>query len=157
MSSPCVSSIIGTGSYMPEKILTNEDLSKIVDTSDEWITTRTGIKERRIAADNQATSDLATEAARRAMESAGVKPLSAETSVLLPAPLRPRRAWISPGMTVKSTPRNARVEPKVLVIPRISTMGFVLSMTFGSVLAMEVRITSRAGWPRGPSSRRSPT
>lgn len=73
-SSPsfCASSIIGTGSYMPEKVLTNEDLSKIVDTSDEWITTRTGIKERRIAADDQATSDLASEAARRAMTAAGV-------------------------------------------------------------------------------------
>jgi 3-oxoacyl-[acyl-carrier-protein] synthase-3 len=66
------SSIIGTGSYMPEKILTNDDLSKIVDTNDEWITSRTGIKERRIAAADQATSDLASEAARRAMADAGV-------------------------------------------------------------------------------------
>jgi len=73
-SSPsfCASSIIGTGSYMPEKVLTNDDLSKIVDTTDEWITTRTGIKERHIAAADQATSDLAAEAARRAMQSAGV-------------------------------------------------------------------------------------
>jgi len=70
----CASSIIGTGSYMPEKVLTNDDLSKIVDTSDEWITSRTGIKERRIAAEDQATSDLASEAARRAMASAGVSP-----------------------------------------------------------------------------------
>ena len=70
--SPCASSIIGTGSYLPEKILTNEDLSRIVDTSDEWITTRTGIKQRRIAAPDQATSDLASEAARRAMADAGV-------------------------------------------------------------------------------------
>ncbi|MFO1482572.1 MAG: beta-ketoacyl-ACP synthase III [Verrucomicrobiaceae bacterium] len=68
----CASSIIGTGSYMPEKVLTNDDLSKIVDTSDEWITSRTGIKERRIAAADQATSDLAAEAARRAMAAAGV-------------------------------------------------------------------------------------
>ncbi|MDP1590577.1 MAG: beta-ketoacyl-ACP synthase III [Prosthecobacter sp.] len=63
---------MGTGSYMPEKILTNDDLSKIVDTNDEWITSRTGIKERRIAAADQATSDLASEAARRAMAEAGV-------------------------------------------------------------------------------------
>ncbi len=68
----CASSIIGTGSYMPEKILTNDDLSKIVDTNDEWITSRTGIKERRIAAADQATSDMASEAARRAMAAAGV-------------------------------------------------------------------------------------
>jgi 3-oxoacyl-[acyl-carrier-protein] synthase-3 len=68
----CASSIIGTGSYLPEKILTNDDLSQIVDTSDEWITTRTGIKERHIAAPEQATSDLAVEAAQRAMTAAGV-------------------------------------------------------------------------------------
>ncbi|GAA5144575.1 ketoacyl-ACP synthase III [Prosthecobacter algae] len=70
----CASSIIGTGSYMPEKVLTNDDLSKFVDTSDEWITSRTGIRARRIAADDQATSDLASEAARRAMAAANVKP-----------------------------------------------------------------------------------
>lgn len=70
----CASSIIGTGSYMPEKVLTNDDLSKMVETSDEWITSRTGIKQRRIAAPDQATSDLAAEAARRAMADAGVSP-----------------------------------------------------------------------------------
>lgn len=68
----CTSSIIGTGSYMPEKVLTNEDISKIVETSDEWITSRTGIKERRIAAADEATSDMASAAARRAIEAAGI-------------------------------------------------------------------------------------
>jgi 3-oxoacyl-[acyl-carrier-protein] synthase-3 len=65
-------SITGVGSYVPAKILTNADLEKMVDTSDEWITTRTGIKERRIAAENEFTSDLAAEAARRAMKKAGI-------------------------------------------------------------------------------------
>jgi 3-oxoacyl-[acyl-carrier-protein] synthase-3 len=65
-------SIIGTGSYVPEKILTNADLEKMVETSDEWITTRTGIKERHIAAANEYTSDLAAQAALRAMKMAGV-------------------------------------------------------------------------------------
>jgi len=65
-------SIIGTGSYVPEKILTNDDLSKLVDTSDEWITTRTGIKERRVAASDEYTSDLATKAALAAIEQAGI-------------------------------------------------------------------------------------
>jgi len=69
----CSCSIIGTGSYVPERVLTNDDLSKFVDTSDEWITTRTGIKERHIAAENEATSDMATKAALKAMESAGIK------------------------------------------------------------------------------------
>ena len=67
---PC--SITGVGSYVPEKILTNADLSKMVETTDEWITTRTGIKERRIAAANEFTSDLATKAAERALQMAGV-------------------------------------------------------------------------------------
>jgi 3-oxoacyl-[acyl-carrier-protein] synthase-3 len=64
--------ILGTGSYAPERILTNEDLAKMVDTSDEWIRARSGIRERRIAAPDEATSDLAVEAARRALKDAGV-------------------------------------------------------------------------------------
>ena len=64
--------IVGTGSYLPEKVLTNADLEKFVDTSDEWIRTRTGIHERHVAADDEVTSDLATHAARSAMEMAGV-------------------------------------------------------------------------------------
>jgi 3-oxoacyl-[acyl-carrier-protein] synthase-3 len=67
-------SIVGTGSYTPEKILTNADLSRMVDTSDEWITTRTGIKERRIAAKDENTSDMAAKAALNALEQAKVKP-----------------------------------------------------------------------------------
>jgi 3-oxoacyl-[acyl-carrier-protein] synthase-3 len=66
--------VIGVGKYVPQKVLTNADLEKMVDTSDEWITTRTGIKERRIAAPGEATSDLATKAAREALANAGVKP-----------------------------------------------------------------------------------
>ena len=60
-------SISAVGSYVPEKVLTNADLEKLVDTTDEWITTRTGIKERRIAADDEYTSDMATRAAQRAL------------------------------------------------------------------------------------------
>lgn len=65
--------ITGTGSYAPEKILTNADLEKFIDTSDEWIRTRTGICERHIAADHENTSDLSTKAAQLALEMAGVK------------------------------------------------------------------------------------
>src|SRR5437879_9716612 len=67
-------SIIGTGSYVPDKILTNADLSHIVDTSDDWITTRTGIKERRIADKDENTSDMATKAALKAIEQAKISP-----------------------------------------------------------------------------------
>lgn len=66
--------IIGTGSYAPDKVLTNEELSQRIETSDEWIRTRTGIRERHIAAEGEQTSDMATEAARRALQMAGKTP-----------------------------------------------------------------------------------
>jgi 3-oxoacyl-[acyl-carrier-protein] synthase-3 len=66
--------IAGIGAYTPEKVLSNAELEKIVDTSDEWISSRTGIKERRIAKDSEATSDLASSAALNALEMAGFEP-----------------------------------------------------------------------------------
>lgn len=66
--------VTGIGSYLPEKVLSNADLEKIVETSDEWIFTRTGMKERRIAAEGEYTSDLGVQAAKQAMEQAGVGP-----------------------------------------------------------------------------------
>ena len=68
------SRITGTGGYLPERVLTNHDLEKLVDTSDQWIRDRTGIAERHIAADGETTCDLAEIAARRALEAAGRKP-----------------------------------------------------------------------------------
>ena len=68
------SRITGTGKYLPERVLTNFDLEKMVETSDEWIRSRTGIERRHIAADNEATSDLAYHAARAAIEDAGLTP-----------------------------------------------------------------------------------
>src|SRR4051812_23400383 len=68
------SRILGTGSYLPERVLTNSDLEKMVDTTDEWIRSRTGIERRHIAAESQTTCDLAEAAARRAMQAAGVGP-----------------------------------------------------------------------------------
>ena len=79
--------IVGTGSYVPEKVLTNADLEQIVETSDEWIYSRTGMKERHIAAPDQATSDLGAAAARRALEDAGVLP--EEVDLLIVATLSP--------------------------------------------------------------------
>jgi len=74
METKIKATITGTGSYLPAKILTNADLEKMVDTSDEWITTRTGVKERRLAAKEEAASDLGAEAARRALKEAKIKP-----------------------------------------------------------------------------------
>jgi 3-oxoacyl-[acyl-carrier-protein] synthase III len=72
MTQQVFSRIAGTGSYLPEKVLTNDDLAKFVDTSDEWIASRTGIRERHIAAEGETTGDLGYHAAVRALEAAGV-------------------------------------------------------------------------------------
>jgi 3-oxoacyl-[acyl-carrier-protein] synthase-3 len=87
-------SIIGTGSYVPEKVLSNADLERLVETNDEWIVTRTGIRERRIAAPEQNTSDLAAEAAKAAMLNAGVSPEELDMIIV---------ATVTPDMFFPST------------------------------------------------------
>lgn len=79
--------IIGSGSYLPEKILTNADLERMVETSDDWIVSRTGMKERRIAGENEFTSDMGARAARLAMEDAGIDPI--QIDFILVATLTP--------------------------------------------------------------------
>src|SRR5476651_1305171 len=79
--------ILGTGSYAPERVLTNEEFSRSVDTSDEWIRTRSGIRERRIAAPGEATSDMAVHAARRALADAHVS--AADVDLLVVATITP--------------------------------------------------------------------
>ncbi|MCK9582245.1 MAG: ketoacyl-ACP synthase III [Endomicrobiales bacterium] len=86
--------ILGTGSFLPEKVLTNLELEKIVQTSDEWITTRTGIKERRIVDDSIATSDIAIKAAKKALEEANVAPQDLDAIIV---------ATITPDMFFPST------------------------------------------------------
>ena len=76
------SRITGTGGYLPAKVLTNKDLESIVETNDQWIVERTGIRERHIAADNEFTSDLALQACRRALEAAGRQPADVDLIVL---------------------------------------------------------------------------
>ena len=87
------SHILGTGSYAPSRILTNHDLERIVHTSDAWITERTGIKERRIAADGEVTSDMAVAAARKALELAGTDPIDLDMIIV---------GTISPDMPMPS-------------------------------------------------------
>src|SRR5690606_19369198 len=82
MSGRIYSRIAGTGSYLPEKVVTNDDLARVVDTSDEWIRTRTGIRERRVAAEGQTTSELGYQAALRALEAAGAAPSDIELIVV---------------------------------------------------------------------------
>lgn len=86
--------IAGTGSYIPDKVLTNADLEKMVDTSDEWISTRTGIKERRIADKNEAASDLAYKASKMAIEAAKIEPQDLDMIIV---------ATITPDMIFPAT------------------------------------------------------
>jgi 3-oxoacyl-[acyl-carrier-protein] synthase III len=88
-------SITGLGTYTPDRVLTNDELAELVDTSDEWITERTGIKERRIAAPEQAMTDLAQPAARIALERAGVK--STELDLIIVATVTPDMMFPTTG------------------------------------------------------------
>lgn len=93
--------ILGTGRYLPEKVITNHDLEKVVNTSDEWIVSRTGIKERRIAPPEMATSDLASEAAKIAIEDAGIK--ADELDCIIVATVTPDMAFPSTACIVQNS------------------------------------------------------
>ncbi len=92
--------IIGTGSYVPEKVLTNHDFEKMVETTDEWIVSRTGMKERRIARADEYTSDMGLEAAKRALEAAGIS--AEELDLILVATLTPDYIFPSTACLIQS-------------------------------------------------------
>lgn len=100
--------IIGTGSYVPHRRLTNDELSKMVDTNDEWITQRTGIKERRIAADDETTATMATAAAKRALEAAGLA--AKDLDLIICATITPEMqfpstaCFVAAGLGLDNTP-----------------------------------------------------
>lgn len=117
----------GTGSYLPDKILTNFDLEKMVDTSNEWITDRTGIRERRIADPDQATSDLATNAALKACENAGVSPEDLDLIIV---------ATVTPDMIFPSTAcivqKNIGAYRAAAFDIEAACAGFIYGMTIAS-------------------------
>ncbi|WP_127077302.1 beta-ketoacyl-ACP synthase III [Rhodomicrobium lacus] len=92
--------VLGCGSYLPERVLTNQDLARIVDTSDEWISERTGIKTRHIAADGENTSDLGIAAARSALDHAGIDPQSIDFIIL--ATSTPDNTFPSTATTIQA-------------------------------------------------------
>ncbi|QEK12019.1 ketoacyl-ACP synthase III [Crassaminicella thermophila] len=116
--------ILGTGSYLPEKVLTNHDLEKIVDTSDEWIVKRTGIKERRIADENTATSDLATKAALKALENAGVS--AKEIDLIIVGTVTPDMVFPSTACIVQ---KNIGAEGAAAFDLEAGCSGFLYSLT----------------------------
>ncbi len=118
--------VIATGSYLPEKILTNFDLEKIVDTTDEWIRTRTGIQERHISAPDQAASDLAKEALERALKSAGMS--AEELDFIIVATVCPDTMFPSTACILQNK-IGARTIPALDVSAACS--GFMYGLTVG--------------------------
>ncbi|WP_094605498.1 3-oxoacyl-[acyl-carrier-protein] synthase 3 protein 1 [Sporomusa silvacetica DSM 10669] len=119
--------IIGIGTYLPEKIVTNKDLESIVETSDEWIVDRTGIRERRIAASDIATSDLASQAAQRALDDAGVT--AEEIDLIIVASATPDMFFPSTACLVQA---NIKATNAAAFDLAAGCSGFVYAMVTGS-------------------------
>jgi len=118
--------ISGVGSYVPEKVITNEDLSKIVDTSNEWILERTGIQERRIVEGNMATSDTATIAGKKAIEDAGLSP--EEIDLIIVATVTADHPFPSTACIVQ---KNLRATKAAAFDINAGCSGFVYGLTVG--------------------------
>ncbi|MCR4408886.1 MAG: beta-ketoacyl-ACP synthase III [Candidatus Saccharicenans sp.] len=136
------------GIYLPEKVLTNLDLEKMVETSDEWITTRTGIKERRIAAEDQVTSDLGVAAARQALDRAGLKPEDIDLILVAtnsPDTLFPSTAcWIQKKLGTREMPAfDLQAGCTGVLYGLIVAEGLILSGVCRRVLLIGVDILSK--------------
>lgn len=121
--------VVGTGSYLPEKVLTNADLERMVDTTDEWIQTRTGIKERHIASPDEATSDLATQAASRALESANVE--AGEVDLIIVATCTPDMLLPATACIVQ---HNIKAHKAVAFDLEAACSGFIYALSVASNL-----------------------
>jgi len=114
----------GTGSYLPARVLTNAELSKMVDTTDDWIVQRTGIRERHIAADGEVTSDLATHAARAALEDAGIE--ASEIDLIVLATATPDNTFPASAVTVQA---NLGIEHGAAFDVQAVCSGFVYAVS----------------------------
>ncbi|MDR5658298.1 beta-ketoacyl-ACP synthase III [Serpentinicella sp. ANB-PHB4] len=119
--------ISGTGSYVPEKIITNNDLERIVETTDEWIATRTGIKQRRIADDNVATSDLATEASKKALLDANLS--AKDLDLIIVATATPDMSFPSTACIVQ---KNLGAYNAAAFDIGAACTGFIYAITLGN-------------------------
>jgi len=118
--------IVGVGSYLPEQIITNQDLAKIVDTTDEWIVSRTGIRERRKAASHEATSDLGTIAAQRALTNAGVAP--EDVDLIIVGTVTPDMAFPSTACLIQD---NLKATKAAAFDLSAACSGFLYSLSVG--------------------------
>jgi len=116
--------IIGTGSYLPQKVLTNADLERMVETSDEWIVTRTGMRERRIAAEGEFTSDMGVEAAKKALEKAQIDPQSID--LILVATLTPDYVFPSTSCIIQS---KLKLEKAAAMDLQAACTGFIYALS----------------------------
>src|SRR5580658_5988872 len=138
-------SIIGTGSYVPERVLTNADLEKMVDTSDEWIVTRTGIRERRIAANDEYTSDMAAHAARRAIEQAGIE--AEEIDLIIVATVTPDMFFPATACFVQQKIGAKRAACSGFLYAIEIAQQFITSSTYNTVLVIGAdKLSSIVDW-----------
>jgi 3-oxoacyl-[acyl-carrier-protein] synthase-3 len=145
-------SIISVGSYVPERVMTNAEMEKIVDTTDEWIVTRTGIKERRLAHEQEFTSDMAAQAARRAMEKAGLT--ADQIQLIIVATITPDMLFPSTAALVQKQigARNAAafdIEAACSGFIYALEIGqqFIMSRTYDTVLVIGAeRLSSIVNW-----------
>jgi len=117
------SRIAGTGGYLPERVLTNKDLEKMVDTTDDWIQERSGIKRRHIAADNETTSDMAIEAAKKAMDAAGVQ--NSDIDLIIVATTTPDKVFPSTACIVQ---RRLEIEKIPAFDVHAACSGFIYAL-----------------------------
>lgn len=116
--------IVGLGHYVPEKVVTNHDLERMVETTDEWIVKHTGIKERRVAAEGEATSDLALRAARKALDHAGVAP--EEVDMIILSTVTPDQPFPSTALKVAKALGAEKAVP--LDLTQVACAGFVYGL-----------------------------
>jgi len=139
--------IVGTGSYLPDRVVPNSEFERYVDTSDEWIRDRTGIAERRFAADDQTTSDLATEAARRALETAGIAPAQLDLivcSTLTPdTPIPATAVWVQRKLGVSCPAFDVNAACAGFSYALSTGAAFVESGTAETVLVLGAEVLSR--------------
>src|SRR5947207_1715241 len=145
-------SIISVGSYVPKRILTNAELEKLVETSDEWITSRTGIKERRVAAENEFTSDMAAQAAMRAMQMGGIT--ADQIDLIIVATITPDMLFPATACLVQQkigARRAAAFDVEAACSGFIYALEigqqFIMSRTYETVLAIGAeRLSSIVNW-----------
>jgi len=139
--------ITGTGSYLPDRVLTNFDLEKMVDTSDEWIRTMTGISERHIAAADQAASDLAIEASRRAIETADIDPnkirLVIDTTVTPDFPFPATASIIQDKLGLKAGAFDIEAGCSGFVYGLATAYSFIASGVYDNILLVSVSVLSK--------------